>query len=319
MQRTGLFKARFEVMPWRKWLLVLIASLCVACVGSMHRATAQEVSDNSADDVSYLDQYGTWIDVQPYGNVWQPSVSADWRPFTYGHWTWTDAGWAWVSYEPYGWMVYHYGNWDYTPEAGWFWIEGSDWSPARVEWMNYDGYSSWAPMPPAGRVWQDPWHPEGLRFWVVVRSRDLDRDNIGHRRIGRPPVPQDRDGRDVHHGPLEVHDFEKISGRTVKPEAIRHDPAPVYMHPLKPVAAENRVAEPRPIGNGTQGNHPVMAQPPEVKSVETPRVQFHKMILPPNEDARINKYSPQVQKKVLKPKKTNKPLPPKAAKTKDKK
>jgi hypothetical protein len=28
-----------------------------------------------------------------------------------GMWAYTDAGWTWVSEEPYAWAVYHYGRW----------------------------------------------------------------------------------------------------------------------------------------------------------------------------------------------------------------
>ena len=316
MEPISLSRLGFGIALLKRLQVVLFACLFLAGVGYAQEVSVQ-LEANSSDDVSYLDQYGTWIDVQPYGTVWQPSVSPDWRPFTYGHWVPTDAGWAWVSYEPYGWMVYHYGNWDYQPEVGWFWIEGSEWSPARVQWMHYDGYTSWAPMPPPGREWQDPWHSEGFRFWVVIRSQDLDRDNIGHRRIGRPPVPRDTDRRDVFREPLAVHDFEKVTGRTVTPEPLRHDPAPVYMHPVQKAPPQNRPAEPRQVGNNPQATHPIGTQPPENQPAVTKPVQFHKMVLPNSEQARVKKYSPQVEKKVLKPK-AKKPVA-KAAKPEPKK
>jgi hypothetical protein len=315
MQRNSLRRLVLGMAQFRRLLWVLSALLFLACVGNTQRASADEGSDIRMDDINYLDQYGTWIDVQPYGTVWQPSVSSDWRPFSYGHWAWTDAGWAWVSYEPYGWMVYHYGNWDYQPDIGWFWIVGSEWSPARVEWLNYDGYSSWAPLPPSGREWQDPWHTDGLRFWLVIRSRDLDRDNIGHRRIGRPPFPRDADRKDVAHQPPDVREFEKVSGHTVTPEPVRHDPAPVYMHPRNQAPPQNRPSDPRRGDYQPQETHPVTVQPNN-RPADAPPSQFHRMVLPKSEEARVKKYSPQVAKKVMIPKNKNKPLPSNTAKVK---
>ena len=63
-----------------------------------------------------LDAYGTWTNVPEYGNVWQPTVQADWAPYQAGRWVWEDwYGWTWVSYDPWGWAPYHYGRWFHRP------------------------------------------------------------------------------------------------------------------------------------------------------------------------------------------------------------
>ncbi len=68
-------------------------------------------------DVSYfydqLSPYGEWAEVSSYGWVWSPrGVAAEWRPYTLGHWVYTDDdGWLWVSDEEWGWAAYHYGRW----------------------------------------------------------------------------------------------------------------------------------------------------------------------------------------------------------------
>ena len=74
-------------------------------------STAQ-YNEPQVSDYEFLSEYGEWISVPRYGPVWRPYVVADWSPFYYGHWIWTDGGWAWVSYEPFGLLVYHYGYWD---------------------------------------------------------------------------------------------------------------------------------------------------------------------------------------------------------------
>jgi hypothetical protein len=102
MSQTTSFGWRFGFAPLVVLSLVVSASLVPACGGYPNQASAGAGMETPTDDATYLAQYGTWTDVEPFGSVWQPSVSPDWRPFAYGHWVWSDAGWAWVSYEPYG-------------------------------------------------------------------------------------------------------------------------------------------------------------------------------------------------------------------------
>ena len=107
-----------------------------------------------------LAPYGTWTSVAPYGSVWVPSrVAPGWRPYTQGYWTYTDYGWTWVSYEPFGADVYHYGRWVYQPYQGWMWVPDTVWSPAWVAWHEGDDYVGWAPLPPASR-----WGSSGLAY-----------------------------------------------------------------------------------------------------------------------------------------------------------
>jgi len=92
-----------------------------------------------------LDQYGTWVNVAPYGAVWQPAVGPDWGPYQLGRWTWLDwYGWTWVSYDPWGWAPYHYGRWFSAPGYGWVWYPGvigvrHYWSPALVGFFGFGG------------------------------------------------------------------------------------------------------------------------------------------------------------------------------------
>jgi Family of unknown function (DUF6600) len=99
---------------------------------------------------SAMADYGTWVSVQPFGQVWRPYVAQGWRPFTQGHWTYTQYGPTWQGLEPWSWASDHYGNWAFTQQMGWVWIPGYEWNPGRVAWAN--GYNSigWSPMPPPG-------------------------------------------------------------------------------------------------------------------------------------------------------------------------
>lgn len=98
-----------------------------------------------------MGQYGAWVSVDPFGQVWKPYASNDWRPYTYGHWISTQQyGQMWEGYEPWAWAGYHYGNWIFTPNYGWVWIPGYDWHSGRVTWARSYGSIGWMPSPPAG-------------------------------------------------------------------------------------------------------------------------------------------------------------------------
>jgi hypothetical protein len=94
-----------------------------------------------ADD---LDNYGTWQEDEPYGQVWVPSVAPGWAPYQQGMWGWNDYyGWNWMSYDPWGWAPYHYGRWFMGP-MGWAWWPGAMYtpyyySPALVGFFGFGG------------------------------------------------------------------------------------------------------------------------------------------------------------------------------------
>ena len=108
---------------------------------------------STRDFVEPLDSYGGWVDVRSYGRCWHPSrVEQDWRPYSDGHWEWTDCGWYWVSDEPWSWACYHYGSWVNDSQYGWVWIPATEWAPAWVNWRESDDYVGWAPCGPRGAV-----------------------------------------------------------------------------------------------------------------------------------------------------------------------
>lgn len=146
------------------------------------------VAQSKAADVSVdffydnLDDHGEWVEVADYGYCWHPrDVSNDWRPYNDGHWVYTDAGWTWVSDEPYGWAVYHYGRWTRTERVGWVWVPDTEWAPAWVSWRRNDRYVGWAPLPPEsrGRIsvslggWVDAEYDIGPTYYSFVEVRQL--------------------------------------------------------------------------------------------------------------------------------------------------
>ena len=98
---------------------------------------------------SSLAPYGNWIQINGGVTVWRPAnVSGVWQPYSDGYWLWTNDGWYWESYEPFGYITYHYGRWYYDDYYGWIWVPDNQWAPAWVEWRYDDDYIGWAPLPP---------------------------------------------------------------------------------------------------------------------------------------------------------------------------
>jgi len=96
-----------------------------------------------------LSPYGTWIDIGFGTPVWRPTIiKKSWAPYYNGQWVYTDYGWYWDSYEPYGAIVYHYGRWYYDDYYGWIWVPDNEWAPAWVEWRYDNDYIGWAPLSP---------------------------------------------------------------------------------------------------------------------------------------------------------------------------
>ena len=93
--------------------------------------------------------YGNWIEIDRGVVVWRPTIlRRDWMPYTMGRWIWTDCGWYWDSYEPFGYITFHYGRWFYDDYYGWLWYPDYEWAPAWVEWRYDNDYIGWAPLNP---------------------------------------------------------------------------------------------------------------------------------------------------------------------------
>lgn len=139
-----------------------------------------------------LSPYGEWISIGGGVYGWRPlHVVVGWRPYTIGRWVWTDYGWYWLSDEPWGWAVYHYGRWYYDDFYGWIWIPGYDWGPAWVEWRYGGHYIGWAPLGPYaifsihwGIHYRTRWYTP-VYWWNFVHCRYISSPSL-HLYIDRP-------------------------------------------------------------------------------------------------------------------------------------
>jgi hypothetical protein len=139
--------------------VALISSGCPAATGGSNAVGGQDYrqgnSQNYGTDLDinyaydYLAPYGDWVNMDPYGYVWVPRhMGYRWRPYSDGHWVWTDYGWTWMDNSEWGWMPFHYGRWNMDNDIGWYWVPGTTWGPAWVTWRSNDMYMGWAPLPP---------------------------------------------------------------------------------------------------------------------------------------------------------------------------
>ncbi|CAN5551855.1 hypothetical protein BH20VER3_BH20VER3_16790 [soil metagenome] len=133
-----------------------------------------------------LEPYGDWMETGDYGYVFQPRQAAqsrDWRPYTNGHWVYTDAGWTWISNEKFGWATYHYGRWVRLRSVGWVWVPGEQWAPAWVSWRKGGDYVGWAPLPPEAQFdrrtgihhWADNYYDIGPDQYAFVPANEFGR------------------------------------------------------------------------------------------------------------------------------------------------
>lgn len=177
--------------------LLFLGLLCAASVGAAQAQPRSDVRVSFEFFYSSLAPYGEWIEFNPGFYVWRPvHIRQGWRPYMHGRWVWTDYGWYWASYEPFGWAVFHYGRWYYDDFYGWIWVPDYVWGPAWVEWRYNDDYIGWAPLPPYAtfrisvgihftRAWVSPVH-----YWTFVPCRYFTSS-----RVVRYVVPPERTQR----------------------------------------------------------------------------------------------------------------------------
>ncbi len=172
---------------------------------------AAEYADSDAMDIGMfhdLDGYGQWFERDPYGWVWRPTAVIDWQPFTRGHWIWSQYGWMWVDYDPWGWATSHYGYWYNDFTLGWIWVPDYTWSPVQCDWMMYGDYIGWCPVSPPGVSYKEPW--EGSKAWVWVPTRKFKATDVGEFRA--TPKFKPGDDASIRRGVPALSEIQRKAG-----------------------------------------------------------------------------------------------------------
>lgn len=245
-----------------------------------------------------LSPYGDWLWVDPWGWAWSPwDVEPGWRPYTDGHWVWTDLGWTWVSDRPWGWAPFHYGRWTWHDPYGWIWIPDTVWAPAWVAWRTGHGWIGWAPLPPQAR-WRISIGLDlggldlGLSIadhgWSFCGDRDFLDHRIGHRLA---PLPRNR------HLLRETSDatrYEEID-RRVAVRSFGVDEIEKQVGAVPRYRIED--LERPPHGDSISG-HAVRVYRPDVKDDGTGREPGHQVPpAPPAQERPAQEPSPPVREK----------------------
>jgi hypothetical protein len=289
-------KTRFVV----QFLFILTVWFIPGCYsGNLNHDTGSGYdSTNPEYNIDDLNQYGQWVDIYPYGRVWLPSVVNDWQPFKNGHWAYDGNDWVWVSYETFGWMVYHYGSWEYSLDQGWFWVPGNDeWSPACVQWIDYGDYVGWAPRRAYNRNWPEPWENNNVHQWMIVKKSDFNRENVYTYRI--PSAARFDNSNTIQRHQPDVKSIQRYVKDPIG--VVKFDKEPVATRPSKfnskndPEKTVTPPLLPREITTTPTGTQK------DINTTKT-RTIVH-MQVPPAERKKIDKYRPKVEKDVMKKKK----------------
>ena len=189
-----------------------------------------------------LAPYGTWVDDDVYGRIWQPSTEAvgdDFSPYaTGGHWLQSEYGWTWISDWDWGWAPFHYGRWLAIADRGWCWMPGTLWGPAWVSWRSGGGYVAWAPLAPRRMSVGSPLGPGSP--WRFALGAELGRvhgfmlpQDVAPRIFGRMTVVSNARALPIPGARVRVNAGPKIVGM---PPGDRAAEAPTRLGSVAPRA-----------------------------------------------------------------------------------
>ncbi|HXV14594.1 MAG TPA: DUF6600 domain-containing protein [Candidatus Krumholzibacteria bacterium] len=208
----------------------------------------EEVPVEPADSLAMFDDlrfYGSWYELYPYGMVWRPVVVSTWAPMSYGHWVWTSYGWMWVSYDPFGSLVYQYGFWVNDFALGWVWVPDYVWAPVQCEWVWWDDYIGWCPLPPPGVRYKDPWEYTDSDPWITVRVTKFKETDVAHYKT-TPKFKSGYSERTLRREAPDAGTIERGLGRPVRVVDVQIDKIAVGQHELTRVVLphdEQRIIE----------------------------------------------------------------------------
>jgi hypothetical protein len=186
-------------------------------------------------------------------------------------------GWLWVSDEPFGWAVYHYGRWGWANDIGWYWVPGTRWAPAWVAWHRTDEDVAWAPLPPD---WDDDdddididvafYQSAPIQYWQVVPVNFFLSIDI-HEHIIRD---RDHIRRVIREGDPEVVHIENniVVNNVIDVDFIeKHTDKEVVVHEVK--AAEDPEAAGKTDEDTVAVFDPEVKKEDDVKPADTKKVE----------------------------------------------
>lgn len=170
----------------KKLIYISLLTIFVLGFSGSFSASAQPSYGGYSSFYNDLSPYGHWIELSPDFVVWRPSANMSWAPYASGRWIWTNFGWYWDSYEPFGFIVFHYGRWFYDDYYGWVWLPDNQWAPAWVEWRFDDSFIGWSPLPPyaffslnSGIFWSYN-YVSPYNYWHFVNIHHFHYNNINN-------------------------------------------------------------------------------------------------------------------------------------------
>jgi hypothetical protein len=270
------------------WIIPVILAITVSCAGygsspgvgyppsgggysDQYPSGPQGYGQNM--DTSYfydsLSPYGSWVQYNPYGYVWVPRhMGYNWRPYSDGHWVWTDYGWTWISNEVWGDAPYHYGRWGIDENIGWYWVPGTEWGPAWVTWRSNNQYMGWAPLPPgiqfsAGINFNSQAFDIPFSFWIFIQG-----SHFQDRNLNRYILPYERNRTIINYTTIHNNIYiqnnriinegitpdqvRRFTGRDVPRYAVQNAPQPgrtrvvgQEVETFRPAIRQNEAAKPK--------------------------------------------------------------------------
>lgn len=165
-------------MSPRKYLSLPLAVLVLALTDTAAAQPSDQRPAVSFDLIFHdLKAQGRWLQLRDGRWAWQPrGVGPRWRPFIQGAWVISQLGWYWLSDYPWGYVTSHYGRWAWREQAGWVWIPGNRWSPAKVLWAQSRHGLAWRPLPEPST--SPTAQSKQLDLWIVANWNDLRRSLI---------------------------------------------------------------------------------------------------------------------------------------------
>jgi hypothetical protein len=156
---------------WERWNRRRDRRLAEYADGGRH--LPRELQEYAYD----FDAHGRWVHVAAHGYVWTPtlSVGISWAPYRHGTWRLVRDNYVWVSYEPWGWVPYHFGRWVYVSRVGWCWVPPRHrqlvWAPGLVAWVTSSSHVAWVPLAP-GEIYYGYGHygPRSVNISINFRK-----------------------------------------------------------------------------------------------------------------------------------------------------